>query len=162
MEDFGFDLEQIARLVRLVETRGLEELVIEEGGRSIVIRGAGEAHSRVEPPVARAAEAVKPSHAAAAACEAARASEAPAATPEDWVAVEAPTVGVFYRAGRPDDPPLVEVGDHVQVGQAIGILEAMKVFSEIPSEVSGIVVEIAAKNGQLVRPGEAIMYLRAE
>jgi acetyl-CoA carboxylase biotin carboxyl carrier protein len=68
--------------------------------------------------------------------------------------------GVFYRSPSPDTAPYVEVGDRVEVGQTIGIIEAMKVFSEVPSEHAGTVLELAAKNGSLVRQGDPLIYLK--
>ena len=68
-------------------------------------------------------------------------------------------VGVYYRSPSPDDPPFVSVGDHIKVGQPIGLIEAMKVYSELPSEVAGRVVEIAAQNGKLVQQGQAILFV---
>jgi acetyl-CoA carboxylase biotin carboxyl carrier protein len=70
--------------------------------------------------------------------------------------------GVFYRSARPDSPPFVEIGDHVEIGQTIGLVEAMKVFSEIPAEQAGIVVEIPSRSGQLVREGEPLLYLKPD
>ena len=82
------------------------------------------------------------------------------AVSDERVAVESPTVGVFYRSASPDSPPLIEVGDRIEDGQVIGMLEAMKVFSEIVSDHAGVVVEIVARNGALVRQGEVLLYLK--
>jgi acetyl-CoA carboxylase biotin carboxyl carrier protein len=88
---------------------------------------------------------------------------APEAAPaENRIPLSSPTVGVFYRAAGPDTAPYVEVGDHVEEGQTIGMLEAMKVFSEILAEHAGVVVEIVAHNGQLVKTNEPLIYLQAE
>jgi acetyl-CoA carboxylase biotin carboxyl carrier protein len=158
MADLGFELEEVARLIKLVESRGLSELVVEEEGKRIVIRGADYA------PVRPAQHEIAGDAAAPHAYEELPAtleplqSEAHIAVSKR-IAVEAPMVGVFYRASGPDTAPYVEVGDHVEVGQAIGLLEAMKVFSEIESEHAGRVVEILAHNGQLVKAHEPIMYL---
>ena len=76
------------------------------------------------------------------------------------VPIVSPMVGVFYRANSPDNPPLVEVGDYVEVGQEVGIIEAMKVFNEITSEVEGTVVEIRAENAQLIETGGILRMIR--
>ena len=68
-------------------------------------------------------------------------------------------VGIFYAAGAPGDPPFVNVGDVVMVGQTIGLIEAMKVFSEIPAEASGRVVEIVAASGVLVQQSEPLFRI---
>jgi len=76
------------------------------------------------------------------------------------VPVVAPMVGVFYRAPSPGDPNFVEVGDHVEAGQIVGLMEAMKVFNDITTDVEGTVAEILTANGQLVETGNALMQIR--
>jgi acetyl-CoA carboxylase biotin carboxyl carrier protein len=71
-------------------------------------------------------------------------------------------VGVYYRAGKPGDPPLVEVGQLIAKDQPIGIIEAMKIFSEIPAEQGGMVVAIPAKDGQLVQAGTPLVILKKQ
>jgi len=140
MTQFGFDLDEIQRLIQLVEQRGLARLEIEDEDRKIEIRGPHVSGARVvsAPP--------KPLR--------------QVAVSDERVAVESPTVGVFYRSASPDAPPIIEAGDHVEVGQVIGMLEAMKVFSEIVSDHAGVVVDVVAKNGALVRRGEVLLYLK--
>jgi acetyl-CoA carboxylase biotin carboxyl carrier protein len=70
-------------------------------------------------------------------------------------------MGVFYRSPDRDAPPFIEVGDMVEVGQVVGLIEAMKVFSEVPSEVAGRVLEIPARSGTLVQPGDPLVILEA-
>ncbi len=77
------------------------------------------------------------------------------------IAIVAPLTGVFYISPSPSSPPFVEVGDTVQAGQVVCIVEAMKVFNEIKSEVSGTVLAIVAQNGQLVQKGEALIRVQA-
>lgn len=74
----------------------------------------------------------------------------------------APMTGVFYRAPSPDAPPYVDVGDYVEEGQIICLIEAMKVFNEVPAERSGRIVEICATNGQLVEQGAVLFRLEPE
>jgi acetyl-CoA carboxylase biotin carboxyl carrier protein len=85
---------------------------------------------------------------------------APAVDNKDLAPIVAPMVGVFYRSQSPDDPPFVEIGDHVEAGQTIGLVEAMKTFNEIASEAEGTIVEITAKNGDLIETGGTLMVLR--
>ena len=75
------------------------------------------------------------------------------------IPVTAPMVGIYYHSPTPEDPPYVKVGDVIRVGQTIGLIEAMKVFSEVPSEAAGRVTEIAAENGALVQLGQPLFYL---
>ncbi len=74
-------------------------------------------------------------------------------------AMKAPLTGVYYAAATPTEPPLVNVGDTIKVGQTIAIIEAMKVFSEIASEVSGRVVAIKAQNGDVVKKGDVLLHV---
>jgi len=78
----------------------------------------------------------------------------------DLVEVTAPMVGTFYRAPGPEEPPFVEIGSRISVGQAVCILEAMKLMNELESEVSGEVVEILVENGTPVEFGQALMRLK--
>lgn len=71
-------------------------------------------------------------------------------------------VGTFYRAPAPDEPPYVEVGDHVRVGQTVCILEAMKLMNELESEVSGTIVEILIENADPVEFGQVLMRVKPD
>ena len=78
----------------------------------------------------------------------------------DLVEVTAPMVGTFYRAPGPEDPPFVEIGARINVGQPVCILEAMKLMNELESEVSGEVIEILVENGTPVEFGQVLMRLK--
>ena len=105
---------------------------------------------------------------AAAAPLAAPAPAAPGAVPppaaaaarSDLVEVRAPMVGIFYRAPAPGEPPFVELGNRVSVGQTICILEAMKLMNELEAELSGEVVEILVENGTPVEYNQVLMRVR--
>jgi acetyl-CoA carboxylase biotin carboxyl carrier protein len=73
--------------------------------------------------------------------------------------ITAPLTGVFYSRPRPDAPPFVTVGSEVEPEQVVALIEAMKFFNEVRSEVKGIVREIVAKDGQLVRHGDTLIVL---
>ena len=79
----------------------------------------------------------------------------------DCLEITAPMVGTFYRAPSPDDPPFVEVGSRVAVGQTVCILEAMKLMNELESEVSGEVIEIMVDNGTPVEFGQVLMKVKS-
>jgi len=83
------------------------------------------------------------------------------ATAEQGIAVLAPLTGVYYGSPSPTSAPFVQVGDPVQVGQVVCIVEAMKVFNEITAEVSGVVTAIPHQNGQLVQKGEALIRVKS-
>ena len=71
--------------------------------------------------------------------------------------VPTPLTGVYYSSPSPTSPPFVNIGDVIHVGQVIALVEAMKVFNEIQSEVAGRVVSLAAKNGDVVQKGSALL-----
>lgn len=75
------------------------------------------------------------------------------------MAVRSPLIGVFYRAPAPDLPPFVEIGDVVQEGQTVCVVEAMKVFNEIKAEWKGRVVAIPPENAALVQAGDPLVVL---
>ncbi|HLO46951.1 MAG TPA: acetyl-CoA carboxylase biotin carboxyl carrier protein [Kamptonema sp.] len=78
------------------------------------------------------------------------------------VEVISPMVGTFYRAPGPDEPPFVQVGDRVKVGQTVCIIEAMKLMNEIEAEVTGSVVEILRQNGEPVEYGQPLMRVNPD
>ena len=79
----------------------------------------------------------------------------------DLLEVTAPMVGTFYRAPAPEEPPFVDIGTRISVGQAVCILEAMKLMNELESEVNGEVVEILVENGTPVEFGQVLMRVKA-
>ena len=91
----------------------------------------------------------------------AAAPQAPGTAGEDSVEfITSPMVGTFYRAPNPNAEPFVDVGDVIEAGQVIGIVEAMKLMNEIEADRSGEIVEIAVANGQPVEYGETIFKIR--
>lgn len=87
--------------------------------------------------------------------QAANGAEAPGDT-EGTVVITAPSVGVFYRAPSPDQPPYIEVGDTVEPETTVALIEAMKVFAGVTAGVKGTVVEVLAENNALVEHGQAL------
>ena len=134
--------QRIRELVRIVQEPGVAEVEIEDEGMRVSVR--------------RSEEIV-----AAVAASEAPASEAPAqaGAGNGVVAVESPMVGVFYRSSEPGAPPFVEVGDVVSVGQTLCVLEAMKLFNELKSEVEGRVRAIHVENAQPVEFGQLLFEL---
>ncbi|MBF2026110.1 MAG: acetyl-CoA carboxylase biotin carboxyl carrier protein [Oscillatoriales cyanobacterium C42_A2020_001] len=74
-----------------------------------------------------------------------------------WVEILSPMVGTFYRAPAPDEPPFVDVGERVRVGQTVCIIEAMKLMNEIEAEVGGEIIEILVQNGEPVEYNQPLM-----
>jgi len=87
----------------------------------------------------------------------------PASVDTKWVSIISPMVGTFYRAAAPDEPPFVNVGDRIKVGQTVCIIEAMKLMNEIDAdEVSGQVMEILVQNGEPVEYGQVLMRINPD
>jgi len=89
-----------------------------------------------------------------------RAPVTPPAQEDLGTPVTSPMMGIFYVAPSVGADPFVQVGDVVTAGQIIGLIEAMKVFNEIPATVSGTVTKIQVGNGDLVQPGDPLIYIR--
>ena len=73
--------------------------------------------------------------------------------------ISSPMMGIYYNASSPTSPPFVTEGGSVTAGQVVGLIEAMKVFNEIHSTVSGVVKKITAESGQIVNPGDPLMFI---
>jgi acetyl-CoA carboxylase biotin carboxyl carrier protein len=73
--------------------------------------------------------------------------------------ISSPMTGIYYASPNPTSPPFVTEGEMVNMGQVVGLIEAMKVFNEIIAPVSGIVSKVVAKNGEVVNPGEPLLYI---
>jgi acetyl-CoA carboxylase biotin carboxyl carrier protein len=161
--------EQIKELIELVNERGLDGLEIERSGFRLKIDGHRAANSAA--PVAHVAPTVvtpaaAPAPITAADLPAAPGAEAEAAAPEgglptDAHVVKSPIVGTFYSAPSPDSEAYVKIGDRVEKGQVLCIVEAMKLMNEIESDVDGVVLEIFPKNAQAVEYGEPLFAIQA-
>ncbi len=159
MSILGFELDEIARLIALVEEGELDEIILEEEGRKLRIRGP-----RAQLPVVSQVPATTSYTAPALPPPPRRAPSAavPPAAEEGTIALVSPMVGVFYRAGKAGDPALIEIGQRITVNQPIGLIEAMKIFSEIPAEHGGVVVAIPAKDGALVQAGMPLVIVKQD
>lgn len=143
------DLRKLKTLIDLVAESNIAELEITEGEGKVRIVKSGP--PMVATPVVP--QAAAPTMAAAAT----PAPAAPAAGPED--AFPSPMVGTFYRASAPGAAPYVNVGDAVEVGQTLGVIEAMKLMNEIPSDRAGVVKAILIENGQAVEFGQPMFVI---
>jgi acetyl-CoA carboxylase biotin carboxyl carrier protein len=133
--------------VRLLEESDAGELTVEEDGVRITVRRREAGPSQAAPLVAAAPLAATPAPLAA------------VPPPSDVVLVESPMVGNFYRASSPDKDPFVEVGDRVEVGQTLCILEAMKLFNEFKSDHAGTVRKVLVDDAQPVEFGQPLFEL---
>jgi acetyl-CoA carboxylase biotin carboxyl carrier protein len=145
-------LALVDRLTSVLERSELGELEVASGGTTIVLRAPSAVERSGAVAVAPAVEAAAP---------AAIDGPAPASTaPADATArpsVKAPLTGIFYAAPSPGATPYVRVGDHVAVGQIIGLIEAMKLFNEIKSDLSGRVGRVCVDTGALVKAKQPLI-----
>jgi len=140
------EIKEIQELIRFVAKSGVSEVEIDKEGFKIHIKTAGQPLAAVAmaPQVVQAQVLAAPTVVEAAPATAPAAPAAPAVSA--GTQVKAPMVGTFYRSAGPDKEPFVKVGDKIQKGQTLCIIEAMKLFNEIEAEFSGTVVEILVDN----------------
>jgi acetyl-CoA carboxylase biotin carboxyl carrier protein len=150
-----FDVEMVSRLVELMVEKDLREIELQEGESKILLkRGAGgEVVQQVLAPAAAAPVAAAP-------------EAAPASSPADdgaddgLVPISSPMVGTYYASSEPSAPPFVSAGSMVSSDTVVCIIEAMKVFNEIKSEISGTVERILVQNEQPVEFGQPLYLVR--
>ena len=149
------DLRKLKKLIDLVEESGIAEIEVTEGEEKVRITRSLAAPQ----PVYAAAPAMAAAPAPAAAAPVAAAGT-PAAPERDLSKAQtSPMVGTFYRAPGPNAPVFVEVGQSVNAGDTLCIIEAMKLMNEIEAERSGVVKEILVENGQPVEFGEPLFII---
>ena len=151
------DHEQLHRLLEALGESDIQEFRLEGDDFRLEIRRNLPAQTVMAPVMPAPVAAAAP---VAASAEPASAPPASTATRSDLLEVTAPMVGTFYRAPAPGEPPFVEVGTRINVGQAVCILEAMKLMNELESEVGGEVVEILVDNGTPVEFGQVLMRVK--
>ncbi len=151
------DWEWLRQLIALVEREDLTELVVSQGKMTIVVRGRS-----YRPPIAHSvppAGGITVASSELVVGEEAQMEEAPSLANDRFFYITAPLTGVFYSRPRPDASPFVTVGSTVEPGQTVALVEAMKFFNEVRSEVRGIVREILPKDQQLVKLGDTLIVL---
>lgn len=149
-------INEIQDLIKFIAKAGVTEVEIEKSDFKITIKsempkkkkGLGEAETTIQVPMAMAtgmapiAAAPAAATPAAPAAPAAETSESPATEEDNYVTVKSPMIGTFYRRPSPDKDAFVEVGDSTKIGDTICVIEAMKLFNEIESEITGKIVKI--------------------
>ena len=151
------DLRKLKSLIELFESSGIGELEISEGEERVRITRAPAAGTQSvvvqSPGSSLPATPAEPSPAMQAT------ASAPAPAEPEGHTVKSPMVGTFYRAGAPGSKPFVEVGDGVQVGDTLCIIEAMKLMNEIEADKAGVVKAILVENGQPVEYGQPLVVI---
>lgn len=153
------DIQKIRELVAMMAEHELSEIELRDGEQTVVIKRGG-GHMTVVPAALPAAPVVS---SAAAPSPAGFVPAAPAASDyeaQGLVAITSPMVGTFYASSDPDSAPFVNVGSQVANGTVVCIIEAMKVFNEIKSEVTGTVEQVLVQNEQAVEYGQPLFLVR--
>lgn len=149
------DLRKLKKLIDLVQESGIAELEITEGEEKVRISRAGSVMQTTM--MAMPQQGAVPMMSSAPAAAVAAAPEAPA-VPEGH-AVKSPMVGTFYRSSAPGSKPFVEIGQSVNAGETLCIIEAMKLLNEIEADQGGVIKAILVENGQPVEYGQPLFMI---
>jgi acetyl-CoA carboxylase biotin carboxyl carrier protein len=143
--------KEIQELINFLSESGLEEVNIETDDFKVSIKRSAEQHVIASAPAPQAAPAPAPAPQAAPApaADGGGSGSAPASD-SNLVEIKSPMIGTFYRSANPESPAFVEIGSSVKAGDPVCIIEAMKLFNEIESEVSGKIVKVLVDNAQPV------------
>ncbi len=150
------DIRKVKKLIELLEESGIAEIEITEGEEAVRI-----SRYPVNAPVATAVPAAVPAPAPAAAPVAAEApapTDASAGEPAGHK-VAAPMVGTFYRSPSPEAEPFVKVGDKIEVGDTLCVIEAMKMMNQIEADTAGTVLSIEVENGEPIEFGQTLFVI---
>ena len=145
-DEQAFDLEKLRELIALMDEHGLTEISLSQGDQSWKLRRGG-------------AEAVPRGTAAPPPPQADGGGDTPPDEPT-YPTIDSPTVGTFYSAPSPADPPFVKVGQAVSPDSVVCIVEAMKVFNQIQAETAGTIVEVLVEDGDAVEFGQPLFRIQ--
>ena len=147
----GFDLKQVEKVVKLVEESNISGLTVEMENFKLDVR---------KEVTVQAQHAVIAAHTPVAHHAPTAPAAVPVASTDNLVAIKSPMVGTFYAAASPESPAFVKVGDTIQKGDAVCVIEAMKLFNELEAEVAGTVEKILVQNAQSVEYGQELILVR--
>jgi acetyl-CoA carboxylase biotin carboxyl carrier protein len=157
--------DDVREILKIFEQSKFDYLHLEQGALKVTVSKGGfmpaapaAAAPAVRPAAAPSAQAAPPP-AASAAAEPAAAATAVAADP-GLITVNAPMVGTFYASPSPQDPPYAQVGQRIEVGATLGLIEVMKVFTSIKAETAGVIEKILIGNSQTVEFGQPLFLIR--
>jgi acetyl-CoA carboxylase biotin carboxyl carrier protein len=152
---------EIRDLIEFIAQTGLNEVDIETSSLKIhVKREPDQKVMNASAPMMAAPAAMAPAQAASPA--AASKADKPAAAGKATADIKSPMIGTFYRSSNPDSPPFVSVGDKITKGQTVGMIEAMKLFNEIESEVSGTIVKVMVENSSPVEYDQVLFVVEPD
>lgn len=150
------DIKKIRAIVELVKESGIAELEITEGEEKLKISAINPNAQLIQQPALIQAQAVT---AITQPTPTLSVAEAPEAAAINQIFIDSPMVGTFYRSPSPTAAPFVEVGQTVQNGQVLCIIEAMKLMNQIEADKSGIIKEILVKDGEPVEYGQPLFVI---
>ena len=153
------DIRKVKKLIELLDDSGIAEIEITEGEDSVRISRYPASMPVAAAPVAAPAPMPAPAPSAPAATADASAEPPAEAKEEDGFEVTAPMVGTFYAASSPGAAPYVQVGDRVNEGDTLCIIEAMKMMNQIEADVSGVIKSIRLQNGEPVEYGQVLFVI---
>jgi len=156
-----YKFEEICELIELVGSSGVSVVEIEHAGSRVRVEGRLQAAVVQQISASAEAAAVTDVQSAEVAADTQPAPADSIDADEDMHGINSPIVGTFYRAPNPDADPYVKVGDFIEQGQTLCIVEAMKLMNEIESDVSGTVVKVLPENAQPVEYGEQLFVVRS-
>ena len=148
------DIRKVKKLMELLEQSGMAEIEIKEGEESVKISRYGNAPLMTPTIPQQPAAMVTPSQVESTTTAANKGAEA------SGDLISSPMVGTYYSAPSPSAKPFITVGQHVNKGDTIGIIEAMKIMNQIEADHSGTVVEILVKDGEAVEFGQALIVIQ--
>lgn len=161
--------EDIVTILNTVQESGYRYFSLEIGDLKMTMgesASSGPAREAVSPPAVTASDGRKPIDRTEPAKNASQSGVQEPGTPDSSAlnrhVLTAPVVGVFYDSPSPDDPPYVSVGDHVQEGDTVGLIEVMKVYNSVASDVTGTVVELLAENNGAVEYGQPLLVIERD
>ena len=155
------NLKEVEDLIRFVSKTNVSEVELETKDFKLVIKttsGGTQYQVSAPAPVVVAQPIVAAAPVAKPAAPQAPAAAAPASDAK-YVSIKSPMIGTFYRSAGPDKPPFVNVGDKIEKGKVICIIEAMKLFNEIESEVSGTVVKVVSTDASPVEYDQVLFLI---
>ena len=148
------NIKEIKEMINLMNENGLVELEIEKDGMRIRLKKTGSGGDAYSVPIVVERERIG-------GVKHANLEPAVETQPEKAMEIKAPMVGTFYRAASPDSAPFVEVGQVIEPGQIICIIEAMKLMNEIKSEIKGKVIEVLVDNAEPVEFGQPMFLVES-
>jgi len=154
------EYKELKKLVELVENAAITHLSIDENGTKIEIKKEIQETNSVVLPQAAMPNAFVSAPAPTAQDQQPSQETAPAAVNSNLTEINAQMVGTFYQSSSPDSPPFVKVGDRIEKGKVICIIEAMKLFNEIEAEEDGVVEQICVENEAAVEYGQPLFLIK--